>query len=62
MVAVVVAAGNERHGVLVQGVAARVQGACHNVYALHTHAGSEADGPLNRNRVGRSDLLAGKAR
>ena len=61
MVAIEAGAGDEGRGVLVERIAAGVQGAGHHVHALHPQAGFEADRPLNRDRVGRGNLFAGKA-
>ena len=49
------------HGVLVERIAVCVERARHHVDALHSIAGTEADGALDGDGVGRGELLAGKA-
>jgi hypothetical protein len=60
VVAVEVAAGDEGDGVLVEGVAVRVDRARDDVDALHAVAAAESDGSLDGDSVGCGELLQGE--
>ena len=60
MIAIEVRTGDKGDRVLEERVPICIQRTGYNVDTLHPRAGSKSDCALNRDRVGRGDLLAGE--